>query len=275
VSPTIRREAGPPEVVRAIADNLRSFWTLRAEPSSAQADEIVWWTSGAQRRSLNGVLALTAADPGPVADRIAATFRLSGLPCAWLEGPDPASPELGLRLLGLGYRSLEASQGWALPLTEARQTARTPPGLLIRHGREPGLVRAFVGLVGEGALHLSSSEMGPLEALLSPREGREGVGEDVWLALEDGVPVAGLLSHRSAGSVGLFSLATVPERRGQGFATALVLSTLRSALDDGYSWGVAEAPESHAGPYRRLGFQEYCDFRRYGWEPHPAGSDGV
>src|SRR5579871_3302949 len=102
----------PARAVRAIVENLKSFWSQRAEPAPSSADGIVWWTSGGVRRPMNGVLALETADPGPHTDRIAATFRLAGLPCAWLEGPDPSSPALGLHLMALGYRALEASQGW-------------------------------------------------------------------------------------------------------------------------------------------------------------------
>ena len=191
-----------------------------------------------------------------------------------MEGPDPASPELGLRLISLGYRALEASQGWALPTRELAQSVRAPPGILVRHGRDPNLVRGLSRLVGEGALHLDPSESRPLELLLEPR-GRPGeYREEVWLALEDGVPVAGLLTHTRRGHVGIFGLTTAPERRSEGFATALALRAARSAAADGADWIVAESPASHAGPLRRLGFQDYCDFRRYGWEPHAATAPG-
>ncbi|MCI4366782.1 MAG: GNAT family N-acetyltransferase [Thermoplasmata archaeon] len=223
---------------------------------------------------MNGVLALETADPGPITDRIAATFRLSALPCAWLEGPDPSSPALGLHLMGLGYRALEGSQGWALPTSESRQTIRSPPGILYRHGQDPDLLRLLGNLVGEGALHLEPAELRPLESILEPRRGTNGAREEIWVALHDGEPVAGMLAHSLDSTLGIFALATAPERRGQGFASALVLHVVREAADAGARWAVAESPEAHAGPYRRLGFQEYCDFRRYGWEPHPAGSPG-
>jgi len=266
--------AEPPAVVRSIVTNLRSFWSLRAEPAPAEGHGLVWWTSGGLRRPLNGVLALETADPGPITDRIAATFRLSALPCAWIEGPDPASPALGLHLMGLGYRPLEGSQGWALPTAESRQQLPSPPGLLFRHGREPDLVRFLGSLVGEGALHLSPAELRPLEAILEPRQSARGAAEEIWIAFHDGEPVAGLLAHSVESTLGIFGLATAPERRGEGFATALVLQAVRQAAERGVRWAVAESPEAHAGPYRRLGFQEYCDFRRYGWEPHPSVASG-
>lgn len=272
---TVRREPDPPQVIRSIVQNLRSFWTLRAEPPPAENPGIVWWTSGGLRRPLNGVLALETADPGPAADRLAATFRLSGLPCAWLEGPDPSSPDLGLRLLGLGYRTLEGSHGFALPLREARQTLPNPPGFLLQHGHDPELLGALGFLVGEGSLHLGAEEIAPLQALLRPRVEAQQAEEEIWVALSDGEPVAGLLTHRAERTVGLYALATRPERRGEGFASALVLAAARAAWSEGAELAVAEASEVHAAPLRRLGFRDYCDFRRYGWEPHPAPPDGV
>jgi GNAT superfamily N-acetyltransferase len=269
VAIAVPARSNPPEVVRSIVGNLRSFWSLRAEPAPREGSGLVWWTSGGLRRPLNGVLALEAADPGPVTDRIAATFRLSALPCAWLEGPDPSSPALGLHLLGLGYHALEASRGWALPISEARQSLRAPPGLIYRHGEDPELVRLLGNLVGEGALHLAPAELRPLEAILEPRRGPEGAEEEIWIALKDGEPVAGLLAHAQDGTLGVFGLTTAPEHRGEGLASALLLRVLKQSAVDGMEWAVAESPEAHAAPLRRLGFQEYCDFRRYGWEPHP------
>lgn len=265
----------PPEVVRAIVENLRSFWRLRAEPEASESEGVIWWTSGGQRRALNGVLALATADPGPITDRIAATFRLSGLPCAWIEGPDPTSPELGLRLLGLGYRALEGSSGWALPLGEAGQTVPVPRGTLFRHGQGTELLDQLSDLVAEGDLRLAAADRRPVAQLLRPREGSAGAGEEIWIALADGAPVAGLLGHPTAGNYGVFALTTAAGHRGEGYATALLHGALRDAALRGYRWAVAEAPEAHAGPFRRLGFDEYCDFRRYGWEPHPHGPDGV
>jgi GNAT superfamily N-acetyltransferase len=261
---------GPPQIVQSIVRTMRSFWSLRAEPAPAEETGLVWWTSGGLRRPMNGVLALEAADPGPITDRIAATFRLSALPCAWTEGPDPSSPALGLHLMGLGYRSLEGSQGWALPLQEARQSMMSPPGLLYRHGQDPDLIRLLGNLVGEGALHLAPAELRPLEVMLEPRRGPDGAEEEIWIALQDGAPVAGLLAHTVGSTLGLFALTTAPARRGEGFATALLLKVLRHGAGSGADWAVTESPEAHAGPFRRLGFQEYCDFRRYGWEPHPS-----
>lgn len=267
--------ANPASAVRAIVENLRSFWSVRSEPAPSGVEGIVWWTSGGIRRPLNGVLALEAADPGPHTDRIAATFRLAGLPCAWIEGPDPTSPELGLRLLALGYRSLEASQGWALPGRALAQSIRAPPGVIVRHGREPGLVSALGRLVGEGALQLGPGEIRPLELLLEPRGVLGRVREEIWIALKDGEPTAGLLTHSTGRTVGIFGLTTAPEHRSEGFASALVLEAARGASEDGADWIVAEAPDAHAGPYRRLGFEEYCGFRRYGWDPQSLASPGL
>jgi GNAT superfamily N-acetyltransferase len=271
---TPRRAPSPPEVIGSIVGNLSSFWRLRAERDDAAEAGIIWWTSGGQRRPLNGVLALSAAEPGPDADRIAATFRLSGLPCAWLEGPDPASPALGLRLLGLGYQALESSHGWALPIGEARQTARTPPGLLVRHGSGADLANELVELVGRGGLGLGEADLGPLEQILRPRS-LPGVPEEVWIGLADGEPVVGLLTHPREASLGIFALTTLPDQRGQGFATALVLAAVQEASNHGFAWAVTETPEAHAAPFHRLGFDEYCDFRRYGWEPRPGPAAGV
>lgn len=267
-------EDAPPIVIRSIADTLSSFWRLRAEPESSESSGIIWWTSGGHRRPMNGVLALSAADPAGATDRIAATFRASGLPCAWLEGPDPASPDLGVRLLGLGYEALEGSTGWALPLDEARQTIASPPGLLVRHGREAEMGEELARIVGLDSLGLEPSELPSLARLLRPRR-QPGADEEAWIALRDGTPVAGLLTHPNGPHVGIFALTTSRAHREEGYATSLLLAAIRDAGARGFRWAIAEAPPAHAAPFRRLGFDEYCDFRRYGWDPRPSSDAPV
>jgi ribosomal protein S18 acetylase RimI-like enzyme len=81
----------------------------------------------------------------------------------------------------------------------------------------------------------------------------------------DGKPVAGASLFLAAGVASIQAVATVPEARRRGVATAVVLAVLRQARVEGYQVGVLEAGEAVAGLYRRVGFEEYCRMGWYVW----------
>jgi predicted acetyltransferase len=53
-------------------------------------------------------------------------------------------------------------------------------------------------------------------------------------------------------------VATLPEARGRGIATAVTLAALREAQRQGETVGVLHASEMAYSVYRRMGFAECC-----------------
>ena len=92
---------------------------------------------------------------------------------------------------------------------------------------------------------------------------RIGFDDPSWahhLARIDGQPVGTASTYRDGLSAGLYFLATVPAKRGQGVASALAHKALGAALVDRYEVGVLGASSQGFGLYRRLGFEEQCRF---------------
>jgi predicted GNAT family acetyltransferase len=58
---------------------------------------------------------------------------------------------------------------------------------------------------------------------------------------------------------------TLPEHRGQGYATAVVLAAAAVARSDGadFSFLVADAEDWPKGLYRRLGFDELGNYTKF------------
>ncbi len=58
-------------------------------------------------------------------------------------------------------------------------------------------------------------------------------------------------------------MATLPEARGRGIATAVTLAALREARAQGETVGVLHASETAYSVYRRMGFAECCTWGCY------------
>jgi len=66
---------------------------------------------------------------------------------------------------------------------------------------------------------------------------------------------------------------TLPEVRRRGIGAAMTLRVLHEARAIGYRVAVLTASPDGIGVYRRIGFREYCLFRRYEWGPDQGTSD--
>jgi GNAT superfamily N-acetyltransferase len=75
----------------------------------------------------------------------------------------------------------------------------------------------------------------------------------------DGRPVATAASVRTGSTVGIYSVATVPEARGRGFGTAMTWHTLADA-DPGWELAVLQASDMGRPIYERMGFKLVREF---------------
>ncbi len=92
-----------------------------------------------------------------------------------------------------------------------------------------------------------------------------------YLALLDGEPVATSQLFTSAGVTGIYNVTCLPEARGQGVGTAVVLAPLLAAREMGYRVGILQASSLGYNVYRRIGFQDFGKLSLYLWEQSPRG----
>lgn len=98
------------------------------------------------------------------------------------------------------------------------------------------------------------------DALVDHAQIRAFVG---WV---DGRPVATSLASRTGDTVGIYSVATVPEARGRGIGTAMTWHLLRDA-DPGWTVAVLQASDMGRPVYERMGFSLVREFDEFAGFP--------
>ena len=93
--------------------------------------------------------------------------------------------------------------------------------------------------------------------------GRPGSATRAWVATKDGLAVAKAVTHRAAGAVGLYGVATKPEARGLGLARAICTHALLESMTDDGEIAVLHATPMARSLYLSMGFREVAPFKVY------------
>ncbi len=110
-----------------------------------------------------------------------------------------------------------------------------------------------------GRTYVTGYQMPPAMAagaLATLREMPSGPGTPLrrYLARLDGEAVASATLFMGGGAAGIYNVATLPQARGRGIATAVTLAALREAQTQGETVGVLHASDMAYSVYRRMGF---------------------
>ncbi len=89
----------------------------------------------------------------------------------------------------------------------------------------------------------------------------------LYLARADGVPACTVLSYEEDGECGIYLVATLPEARGRGLATALMIHALVEARGRGCTTSSLQATRRGRPIYLRLGYRDIGAVHM--WERRP------
>jgi GNAT superfamily N-acetyltransferase len=78
----------------------------------------------------------------------------------------------------------------------------------------------------------------------------------LYLARADGLPACTVLTYEDDGECGVYLVATLPEARGRGLATALMIHALREARERGCATSSLQATRRGRPVYLRLGYRD-------------------
>jgi N-acetylglutamate synthase len=220
---------------------LPGAWMLRAGGAAA-------WVSGVSLPTLNGVW---AERPDPDPDAVAGLLdrvKASGLPhCLQLRpGASPALAELA------AARAMRLDEQVPLMvMTDPAEVtrARPPAGLALRElNPDEADLHASVAAAGFGAAKELFVQLVTPDLLRLP-------GVHCYLGETDGQAVTTGLGVTLGDFTGVFSIATLPEHRRQGYGAAVTVRAAADGLAAGAKWSWLQASPSGYATYTRLGFQ--------------------
>jgi ribosomal protein S18 acetylase RimI-like enzyme len=211
---------------------------------------------------------LDAAAAERDAGRVAGLLVERGVPGTWWVGPLSRPPELPPILERHGFAFSEDLPWLAADLDRVpREEGSAPPGLAIRPVEDAASLARYLDVMQAG--FGMGDEPRRAMQLLSDAVGF-GDGRDGWirfLGTVDGRPVATAGLMFGGGIAGVYNVATVPDVRRRGYATALTAAATGRARALGFRVAALGSSPLGRGLYERLGFREACVIREHIWRP--------
>ena len=183
----------------------------------------------------------------------------------WFVGPATQPAQLDQYLESYHFQPVFPVQGMKLNLADLNENVPFPPDFTVKRVENLGQLREFVTVLARNAdmPPAIAGEWFELEAGL-------GVADSLpwqrYLGLWRGEPVTTCSLVSGAGAVGLYQVATLPQARGHGLATAMAFTALNEARQRGHFTAVLHSTPLAVNVYRQLGFQPLADLRLYLWQ---------
>ncbi|CAA9542930.1 MAG: hypothetical protein AVDCRST_MAG49-1049 [uncultured Thermomicrobiales bacterium] len=201
---------------------------------------------------------------------VLAPFRRHGRAVTWQVGPSTRPADLGDVLLGHGLTHDEDEPGMAVKI-ERVPDAVAPPGLTIEPVRD---ARGLAEWVAVWLFPVPEDVRARAFDALWWRGVDRGLAWDLYLDRLDGTPVTTAEAFLGSDVAAVHHVVTLPAVRRRGIGAAMTRRVLRDAQVRGYQVGVLTASPDGIGTYRRMGFREFCLFRRFAWAPDAGPSPG-
>lgn len=187
----------------------------------------------------------------------------------WSVGPTTSPVDLGYYLEAHGFDHVMRCTGMTIDVELLREEAPVPTGFTVERVINQARLRQFVDVLAENAqmTRAAAEALYQIEVSLGfdnnlPRQR--------YLGLWYGQAVATATLFSGGGVVGLYHVATVPEARGYGIASAMSLSALQDARRWGHRHVTLIATPQGQPIYRGLGFQPRAEFNVYLWSAKRA-----
>lgn len=265
--PTIIEDIASEQLLPALDANMIAFWSAYGRANRCtlhSASDLTWFYTGVPFPLFNGVVfaQLRPADVAATVDRLRAKIREQGAPALWWLGPRSQPADLGALLERAGLHPAGEAPGMAVALAEMASSAETPPGFTLQKAttREMQALWARTAAVGTGLSDAAADALAQIEETLGEAEYQ---GQQRYLGLLDGAPVATSALALDAGVAGVYAVATLPAARGRGIGRAMTILPLLDAKQRGYRVGVLQSSEMGYPIYRKIGFQEVCRYQLY------------
>jgi len=198
-------------------------------------------------------------------DEAQAPYRKRGLPFAWWVGPKTRPASLGAALIEQGFQQVACEAGMAIQPFDA-DYERASDQVEVQAVTSPSQLRTWVEIM-TGVYKLPEFTRQPWFDILK----KAGLGSrkklQHFVALVEG-DIAGVGSiFYGSQAAGIYSIAVLPQYRGQGVASTLTLSLLALIDERGYELATLCASQKAEALYREIGFQAFGELICYTWTP--------
>ena len=85
----------------------------------------------------------------------------------------------------------------------------------------------------------------------------------VYVGYADGHPVTTGMGVRTGSTIGLYTISTIPEARGRGYATAMTKRIAADGARDGCDVAILQASDMGFSIYERLGYRTVVEYMGY------------
>lgn len=272
-------DVSDPAIVKMIEANIAAFYMRLGRSPGAELHiepDLTWFATGIPSAGFNGVLQTRLArdavgdEIGSRIDGMVATFADRASPMVWWVTPSTAPADLATYLIGRGFSPLGPRPGMAVDLDVLPQQIPHVSGVEITTVTDVSTYEVWVRVFAASYGHPPEVAQRYFD-LTSPRIEEEETNVRRYLAWQDGSPIAISTLFVSDDVAGLYQVGTLPEARGRGVGTAIVLAPLLEARSRGLRHVVLYASLMGVTIYRRLGFKVYCRLDRY-TRPAPQSS---
>ena len=241
-------------------------WTGWPKLEIGKNDQMAWTLSDIPFPFFNNVFnaRLTASDIDKAVDDVVNKFRERNVPAFWWTGPTTKPHDLGRYLLAKGFQHAFEAPAMAVDLHAIADSLPVPSAFAVDEVTDESLLREWCSVmtpVYEFPDFAAKAWFKMLRSLgLAPHKPLRH-----FLGRLDGTPVATASLYIGSGVAGISSVATVPEFRRQGIATAITTIALREARRAGYHIGTLFSSPEGEGVYKKIGFKEYARGNCYLW----------
>lgn len=246
------REAAERDLLRV----WRALAAGRADPAAGvqEAGGLLLASTGVPFAFFNGAFASPGCDAATAHGTAEAFFAARALPYLFRVSPDAPEVAAALDQAGLAETPPLELMGMAAP----ERTPPLPPGLAVERADTPERL-------GRHAALLAASFNLPVEIMVGflgdvPLRDRRFLA---FNGLLDGEPVATTAVFVQDGVAGIYDVATLPHRRGQGLGEAMTWHAVREGAARGAGVAVLQPSPMGRPVYERMGFGVVAQWRQF------------
>lgn len=258
------------EVVHLVEANLWETWSnFGRAPGCSLHDEgdLLWFETPIPFHPYNTILKFQVErDVDRRIDDLLQRLAIRGVPVLWILHPSARPSDLAERLHARGLQEIELAPGMARTLDDLPPAPPLPEGVEIREAHEDSDMGAMSELAA-WRWGVPEAYRAQLRDILTRFQiGRPESNTRMWLAYKNGVPISKLGLFDGPGSAGIYAVATKPEARGLGIASALMVTAMQAAREMGHEIVVLDSSPLAETLYQRLGFVTVAPLRLFSHE---------